>query len=333
MSGRWLAVFVGMMVVIGAGYTWHARQRHARAAVPVAPGPAISLRTPGQLFFRNTEPGPHFGRVAAVPIEQLGQVTPPRRVFDAECDRFAVAAGVGLCVAQQPGVLPPMSDVRILDQDLHVVRQRALPGTVSRAKLSSDGKLAVWTLFVMGDDYSEDRFSTRAGIWDLTTDEFTKTLEDMPVSVGGKRYFSSDVNFWGITFAGDDTRFYATMASKGRTHLVQGDYRLFRARALEENVECPSLSPDGKRIAFKRRESPNATTWRLSVMDLATRAITALAETHSVDDQAAWLDERTVMYGLSRERRESDVWAVPADGSGAPRLLVAGAASPALVYP
>ncbi|WP_394840951.1 hypothetical protein LZC95_28230 [Pendulispora brunnea] len=335
MSGRWLVVFVVMMVVSGAGYTWHARKLHARAAVPVASAasaPAISLRTPGQLFFRNTVHGSDFGRVAAVPIDQLGQPNASRRVFDLSCDRFAVAAGVGLCVAQQAAVLPPVSDVRILDQDLHVVRERTLPGTVSRAKLSPDGKLAVWTLFVIGDDYSEDRFSTRAGIWNLATDEFTKTLEDMPIFTNAKRYFSADVNFWGITFAADDTHFYATLSSKGQTHLVQGDYRRYRGRTLEENVECPSLSPDGKRIAFKRRVSPDDPTWRLSVMDLGTREITPLAETRNVDDQAAWLDDRTVMYGLSRGNGESDVWAVAADGSGAARLMVAGAASPALAY-
>jgi len=327
-SGRWLALFVAMMLVTGAGYTWHARKRHAHAAVPVAPGPAISLRTPGYLFFRNTTPGPDVGRVAAVPIDQPNAT---RHVFDISCDRFAVAAGTGLCVRMQPGVLPPMSDILILDEDLRVVRQRSLPGTVSRAQLSPDGKLALWTLFVVGDDYSADTFSTRAGIWSLTTGEFTKSLEELPVTVDGKRYFASDVNYWGITFAADETHFYATLASKGRTHLVQGDYRLYRGRALEENVECPSLSPDGKRIAFKRRESPDPGIWRLSVLDLATRTITPLAETRSVDDQAAWLDDGTVMYALSRGNGESDVWSTPADGAGEARLLVAGANSPALM--
>nr|BFE82717.1 hypothetical protein GCM10020093_053180 [Planobispora longispora] len=38
-----------------------------------------------------------------------------------------------------------------------------------------------------------------------------------------------------------------------------------------------------------------------------------LAETADVDDQAAWLDPRTVMYA-----KDGDIWAVPADGTGAP---------------
>ena len=43
---------------------------------------------------------------------------------------------------------------------------------------------------------------------------------------------------------------------------------------------------------------------------------TQLAETRSVDDQALWQDDHTVLYGL-----DNAVWAVPADGSGAPRKL------------
>ena len=64
--------------------------------------------------------------------------------------------------------------------------------------------------------------------------------------------------------------------------------------------------------------------WRLHVLDLRTMADTALAETRMVDDQAEWLDDGTVLYGL-----EGAVWSVPADGTGAPRQLLAGALSPA----
>ncbi|WUV08985.1 hypothetical protein OG738_01270 [Amycolatopsis sp. NBC_01488] len=65
--------------------------------------------------------------------------------------------------------------------------------------------------------------------------------------------------------------------------------------------------------------------WRLSVLDLKTMRETGLAEQKSVDDQALWQDDHTVLYG-----RDNAVWAVPADGSGAPRKLVDGAASPAV---
>lgn len=50
-----------------------------------------------------------------------------------------------------------------------------------------------------------------------------------------------------------------------------------------------------------------------------------------MDDQAAWLDDHTVMYGLPRHGGGWDVWSVPADGGGAPRLLIHNASSPAAV--
>jgi hypothetical protein len=65
------------------------------------------------------------------------------------------------------------------------------------------------------------------------------------------------------------------------------------------------------------------------VLDLATLRRIPLAETRSVDDQAAWLGNGTVMYGLRSGARRSDVWSVPADGRGSPAILVPDAESPA----
>jgi hypothetical protein len=53
---------------------------------------------------------------------------------------------------------------------------------------------------------------------------------------------------------------------------------------------------------------------------------TPLAETRSVDDQAEWLDDEHVLYGL-----DESIWTVPADGSGAPQLFARRADSPAVV--
>jgi len=67
----------------------------------------------------------------------------------------------------------------------------------------------------------------------------------------------------------------------------------------------------------------------LSVLDLATGTRTALAETRSVDDQPSWLDPNTIGYAVPRGSGDSDIWSVPADGSGRPRLLIPHAESPA----
>ncbi|AUY53446.1 PD40 domain-containing protein [Streptomyces sp. CB01881] len=94
-------------------------------------------------------------------------------------------------------------------------------------------------------------------------------------------------------------------------------------------MECPSLSPDGTRLAYRSRLSGGG--WRLTVLRLADLAELPLAETRSADDQPAWLDDATVAYGLPHDGTDADVWAVPADGSGRPAVLARDAESPAVL--
>jgi Tol biopolymer transport system component len=91
---------------------------------------------------------------------------------------------------------------------------------------------------------------------------------------------------------------------------------------LRDNVECPSLSPDGTRIAYKRRDG-KPWRWRLHVLDVRTGADVATAERRPIDDQAEWLDNARVLYGIG-----TDVFVVPADGGGRVQRFLADAASP-----
>jgi hypothetical protein len=85
------------------------------------------------------------------------------------------------------------------------------------------------------------------------------------------------------------------------------------------------LSPDETRIGYKKAVSWSPTTWRFHVLDLTTGKETALSETRSVDDQLAWLDNDHLLSGDGE-----DAWMVAADGSGEPRLWMAGADSPSV---
>jgi hypothetical protein len=106
---------------------------------------------------------------------------------------------------------------------------------------------------------------------------------------------------------------------------VKGDIAAREMHVLSQNVECPSLSPDGTRIGYKKLVGGPG-TWRFTVLDLATMAETPLAETESVDDQLEWLDDSRVIYG-----KAGSVWTAAADGTGAPALYVKDALSPAVV--
>src|SRR5262249_35103742 len=151
-------------------------------------------------------------------------------------------------------------------------------------------------------------------------------LESFQVEKDGRPIAASDFNFWGVTFARDGNRFYATLGTGDTRYLVEGDIAARRMRVLRDGVECPSLSPDGTRLAFKKRIGTGEPAfWRLTVLDLATMQESALAETRSVDDQAEWLNDRFLLYTPSIP--SPGIWMVPADGGGQPQLLLANATS------
>ena len=55
--------------------------------------------------------------------------------------------------------------------------------------------------------------------------------------------------------------------------------------------------------------------------------------TDNVDDQALWLDDSTLLYGLTNPKvvGDSNIWSVAIDGASAPRLFLAHAWSPSIV--
>ncbi len=242
------------------------------------------------------------------------------------CERVYFGAGSGLCVARGSGFAAGYK-ARIFGSDLRVRHELELAGIPSRARVSRDGRLGSVTMFVTGHAYAAaGSFSTETTLIDLQSGEKLAGLEDFTVSRRGRVVSAEDVNFWGVTFADDGDRFYATLATGGRTYLVQGSIRQRTMRTLKENVECPSLSPDGTRIAYKKRVGTGDVPWRLTVLDLGTMQETPLGERQGIDDQAEWLDDEHVTYGMDGEVR-----VVAADGSGAPRRLRASADSPAVV--
>ena len=308
-------VVVLAVVALGAGATAYALRAPDAVSVAVEAGP-VELSA-GRLVFVDDV----SGKVASVP---LSDPSGPRRVSSLSCKRFYTAAQQGVCLADRSGPLPGSVSV-FVDRSLTETRRVDVAGVPNRAKLSADGRMASWTTFVTGDSYAQaGTFSTRTAIFDRQSEVYSSNIEGTRVA-GMKT--TDDMNFWGVTFASDDRTYYATLSTAGKTYLVRGDASEESATPLRENAECPSLSPDGKRLAFKKRvPGDGARPWRQHVLDLTTMVETPLAETRGIDDQVVWLDDDTIAYGLPGE----GIWAVPANGEGAPRQLVPHASSPSL---
>ncbi|MFF0155787.1 TolB family protein [Micromonospora sp. NPDC005203] len=315
-----IGVVVASAVLLGsvaAAYVAMAAQP-APTPPPASGDQAVTL-TPGSRLLAITDR--HLSTVAAA------DPTGPRTVSGLECLRVYAAAGTGVCLKPETAW---SYQVVVLDAALRQTRTIGVPGLPNRARVSASGRMVSWTTFVGGDSYTSSGFSTRTGILDTTTGATVTSLEEFAVRRDGRSYRSPDVNYWGVTFTADDNRFYATMSSGGKRYLVRGDVAARTVETMRENVECPSLSPDDTRIAFKEAvDADPAKGWRLSVLDLASMRVTVTAETSSVDDQAAWLDGRTLAYTRRQSDGQPDVWSVPADGSGTPKLTIPGAESPA----
>ncbi|MGW6194612.1 TolB family protein [Kribbella sp. NPDC055110] len=322
MTRRVLIAVLGAFLLTAVAITYSVfTSTHART--PVAAAEELSLTGP-RIMFRSTAPGSE-GRLASVAKDDPGG---PRSVSALSCLRVYAAGGTGTCL-RQDGALTTFQ-IAILDKNLQVQKAIPLVGVPNRTRVSADGRMAAWTVFVAGDSYNNGRFSTRSGLIDLKTLDMVDSLEFLSVTLDGHPYKAADLNFWGITFTADDNHFYATMSTAGHRYLVVGDIAAKTVRTITENVECPSLSPDGRRIAFKSAIDGNpAKGWRLTVLDLSTGTRTPLAETRTVDDQPAWIDPTTIAYAIPHGAADADIWTVPANGSGHPTLLIPHAESPA----
>jgi hypothetical protein len=325
---RWLAfAFIAVVVLaIGSAYLINAfRQQadtQARPAGDVRNDQADVLSQP-HIVFVSTQLDESNSRVAAVPLADPGG---SRVVVETACARVTSDGDVGICLTADRGVMTN-DRAEVLGPDLQPIEELAVNGSGSRTRIGDNGRLAATTTFITGHSYNQAGFSTETLVHDLATGDAVN-LEEFTTILDGEQSTAVDRNVWGVTFAEGDT-FFATVATGGSTWLVEGDLSERTLRSLRKDAECPSLSPDGTRIVYKKRAG--GATWRLHVLHLATGEEHQLEETRSVDDQVEWLDDKSVLYALPRAgSATADVWVVPVDG-GDPEMLIPGASSPAVV--
>lgn len=300
------------------------RGRRAQSSAPDARPFVATLDAPPSrpfLAVRDLSAGSSWGHVSLVPIDAPDG---PRFVTSLQCERVHIAGGGGVCL-QADGLT---GRALLFDERLQVRASLPLTGPPSRARVSPDGRWSAYTVFEQGHSYAEDTFSTRTTIVDLTTGVPVPDLESFAVTHDGAPLTRADVNYWGVTFVPGTPRFYATLAFGGTPYLVEGDIDARAVRVVASHVECPSLSPDGRRVAFKRA---NGLRWRLWVRELQSGAEHVVAgETRSIDDQVEWLDDAHLLYQFPSDDGNI-VYVADADGPAPARVFMREAWSPAVV--
>lgn len=327
---RTLILIVIAVLVLGAAgvYSLQAFQRYQdRTSGASAAALRESMPQGDRIVFRNTAMGEGYGSLAAVALDDpAGQ----RALTDMVCDRVAERAGLISCMKTQRGI-PTTFENEVFDSEGNRLETLPLPGVPSRTRIS-DGGLIATTSFVTGHSYAAGSFSTETTVTRQDGSGFGN-LEEFTMLVDGKELTATDRNVWGVSFASED-EFYVTVASGGTTWLMKGSFSKRTLTSVIENAECPSVSPDRTRVAYKKRTGSGATVhWDIAVLDLKSGKETVIGLRDGFDDQLEWLDDNRLLFGVPRAGAvgDSDVYVIDAQADAEPALLIEHAWLPSVV--
>lgn len=334
----WFWLFTAGCVASAAGYVaW--RVSHNEPATSPAQAEIVDPATLATLAALQSAPHVYFTSAGAEHFMNAGvtSIAEPDGglITGLNCERIHFGRERGLCLAENRLQLTPVTVARIIDRRFHAIHTISLGGLPIRARVSADDRFAVATVFVTGENYVSD-FTTRTTLIDIAAGKKIADLEEFVTERDGGVFRDVDFNFWGVTFFDDSNRFFATLGTGGRRFLVEGDIARRRLRVVRADVECPSLSPDQKRLVFKSR-TRGTPAWRLHALDLATMVEWPVTAANlNVDDQAEWLDNEHVLYGVHDDiglpEKAMNIWISPVTPGATPvsTIFLRSAASPAV---
>jgi len=326
-----IVAFIAVKMAGGSGPAAEAAAPAAPAANTPAHGSAvIAFSTPPHLLFRHTHIDADYGRLG---IALLDAADGPRATADLSCERVSFAVDRGICLSADRGVTNTYRAI-LFDKQFKPFATIPLDGPPSRTRVSADGRLGAATVFLslpgQQHSYAATTFSTKTILLDLRDGRVIADLEQFTAFRDGRKFHAADFNYWGVTFASDHNTFYATLRTAGTAYLVRGDIAKRQFSVLRDGVECPSLSPDGRTIVFKKKVDPRPDGWHYYALDVATLKERPTAATTFVDDQAEWIDNEHVLYALPH-LGSADIYVARTDGSERSRLFMHDAQSPIVV--
>ena len=233
----------------------------------------------------------------------------------------------GLCLARGGGFAAGYR-AQIFGPDLRVRHEVDVAGIPSRARVSPDGRYGSVTLFVTGHSYADaGSFSTQTTLIDLERgtkiaelEDFTVTRERHAGDGDRRQLLGRDVRPRQRPLLRHDGHGRQDLPRAGVGEAAGGarDPRERRvpvalARRHPDGVQATHVAPTSVRGG-----SPSSISRRMRE--------TPLAELRSVDDQAEWLDDSHVLYGI-----DGEIAACAPTARGRPGRFAAAADSPAVV--
>lgn len=316
---------LALLAVVAASLQGGQPPAPSSGAASVPPSSVAPASIPaGNLSVASIQAGPHVvfqsvlrdGNYAHVSLVPLDAPKGPRIGTGLVCERVYMTDGTGLCLAGEHGAQSRYFAVPFGD-NFAPGEPIPLAGSPTFAQVSSDGRYGAASVLTRQVTEAVPQAQTQAIIIDLRAGTVVGDLEDFAITRDGNVFDAPDKDLWGVTFAADSDRFYATLRTAGNAYLVEGSVTGRSLAVLHPNVSAPALSPDGTRVAYAKLISNIGPTFRFHVLDLATGTETPLAEATSIDDQMEWLDDDQLLYGLA-----TDTWIVPSDGSGTPAIFL-----------
>jgi hypothetical protein len=319
-----LVIVVAAVLVAALFYLSAPRQRSATRPEP--PDVTRTLPTPF-LMFRTLASADRYGLIAMIPLELPDA---GRRFGPLQCARVHFAGGAGVCLVEEPQGTQVNHAAYLFDDKFNRGTRLELSGVPTRVRVAPNGRRAAITVY--GEEHlpdGQERLATDSILLDVPSGRVLAKLHEFSLDRPYELAPEAPLDYSSVAFEPDGDRFYATLNSSNRWFIVAGSISSRRLAVIVDGFANEALSPDGLKLAVKQRTGERG-FWHAMVLDLKTKASTALDHTRSIDDQIEWLDRDRIAYHDATDQG-TGIWVLAIDGQSGPRLLIPDAYSPSVV--